>query len=67
MIVCEKLTKLFDANSGIKEMDLQFTPGIIGYNGAGKTTLLNCIEWFYKLPYSNFRVKRKWSQKQKKF
>ena len=51
MIACEKLTKLFDANSGIKEIDLQFTPGIIygiiGYNGAGKTTLLNCIEGLY--------------------
>ena len=51
MILCENLTKLFDANSGIKEINLQFAPGIIygiiGYNGAGKTTLLNCIEGLY--------------------
>ena len=48
MIICENLTKLFDADSGIKNINLQFSPGtiygIIGYNGAGKTTLLNCIE-----------------------
>jgi ABC-type multidrug transport system ATPase subunit len=51
MIVCENLTKLFNADSGIKDINLQFTPGIIygiiGYNGAGKTTLLNCIEGLY--------------------
>jgi ABC-type multidrug transport system ATPase subunit len=51
MIVCENLTKLFDANSGIKDINLQFDPGIIygiiGYNGSGKTTLLNCIEGLY--------------------
>ena len=51
IILCENLTKLFDANSGIKEINLQFAPGIIygiiGYNGAGKTTLLNCIEGLY--------------------
>jgi len=48
VIVCEHLTKLYDAESGIKDISLSFTPGviygIIGYNGAGKTTLLNCIE-----------------------
>ena len=51
MIVCENLTKLFDANSGIKDINLRFDPGIIygiiGYNGSGKTTLLNCIEGLY--------------------
>ena len=51
MIVCEHLTKLFDTESGIKDVNLQFAPGIIygiiGYNGAGKTTLLNCIEGLY--------------------
>jgi len=57
VIVCERLTKLFDAESGIKNIDLCFSPGIIygiiGYNGAGKTTLLNCIEGLY-LPTSGF-------------
>jgi len=52
VIICENLTKLFDANSGIKEINAQFEPGIIygiiGYNGAGKTTLLNCIEGLYR-------------------
>jgi ABC-type multidrug transport system ATPase subunit len=51
MIVCENLTKLFDASSGIKDINLEFSSGIIygiiGYNGAGKTTLLNCIEGLY--------------------
>jgi ABC-type multidrug transport system ATPase subunit len=51
MIICENLTKLFDASSGIKDINLEFSPGIIygiiGYNGAGKTTLLNCIEGLY--------------------
>ena len=51
MIVCEKLTKLFDENSGIKDINLQFAPGIIygiiGANGSGKTTLLNCITGLY--------------------
>jgi ABC-type multidrug transport system ATPase subunit len=57
MIICEHLTKLFNANSGIKDINLQFSPGIIygiiGYNGAGKTTLLNCIEGLY-IPTSGF-------------
>jgi len=57
MIICEHLTKLFNANSGIKDINLQFSPGIIygiiGFNGAGKTTLLNCIEGLY-LPTSGF-------------
>jgi len=57
MIVCEHLNKLFNANSGIKDINLQFSPGIIygiiGYNGAGKTTLLNCIEGLY-IPTSGF-------------
>jgi len=57
MIICEHLTKLFDANSGIKDINLQFLPGIIygiiGYNGSGKTTLLNCIEGLY-IPTSGF-------------
>ncbi|MDR0669175.1 MAG: ABC transporter ATP-binding protein, partial [Treponema sp.] len=47
MITCKNLVKLFDANSGIKNINLRFSPGriygIIGYNGAGKTTLLNCL------------------------
>ena len=51
MITCEHLSKLFDAISGIKNVSLSFSPGIIygiiGYNGAGKTTLLNCIEGLY--------------------
>ena len=51
MIVCENLSKIFNNNSGIKNINLQFLPGtiygIIGYNGAGKTTLLNCIEGLY--------------------
>jgi ABC-type multidrug transport system ATPase subunit len=51
VIICENLTKLFDAESGIKNINLEFSPGviygIIGYNGAGKTTLLNCIEGLY--------------------
>jgi ABC-type multidrug transport system ATPase subunit len=51
MIACENLTKLFSADCGVKNIDLQFSPGviygIIGYNGAGKTTLLNCIESLY--------------------
>ena len=51
MIICENLTKLFDANSGIKDINLRLSPGIIygiiGYNGSGKTTLLNCIEGLY--------------------
>jgi len=55
MIRCENLTKLFDTNSGIKDINLQFSPGIIygiiGYNGSGKTTLLNCIEGL-RLPTS---------------
>ena len=48
MITCENLTKLYATNSGIRNINLLFSPGIIygiiGYNGAGKTTLLNCIE-----------------------
>jgi ABC-type multidrug transport system ATPase subunit len=51
MIACENLIKLFDAHSGIKDINLHFDPGIIygiiGYNGSGKTTLLNCIEGLY--------------------
>ena len=51
MIICENLAKLFNASPGIKNINLQFSPGIIygiiGYNGAGKTTLLNCIEGLY--------------------
>jgi len=57
MIICEHLTKLFDANSGIKDISVQFSPGIIygiiGYNGSGKTTLLNCIEGLC-IPTSGF-------------
>jgi ABC-type multidrug transport system ATPase subunit len=57
MIICDHLTKLFNADSGIKDVNLQFQPGIIygiiGYNGAGKTTLLNCIEGLYA-PTSGF-------------
>ncbi|GHV33495.1 ABC transporter ATP-binding protein [Spirochaetia bacterium] len=51
MIRCENLTKLFNQTSGIRGINLQFSPGIIygiiGYNGAGKTTLLRCIEGLY--------------------
>jgi ABC-type multidrug transport system ATPase subunit len=57
MIICENLSKTFDSNSGIKNINLQFAPGIIygiiGYNGAGKTTLFNCIEGLY-IPTSGF-------------
>jgi len=57
MIICENLSKTFGSNSGIKNINLQFTPGIIygiiGYNGAGKTTLFNCIEGLY-IPTSGF-------------
>ena len=57
MIICEHLTKLFDADSGIRDVNLQFSPGviygIIGYNGSGKTTLLNCIEGLH-IPTSGF-------------
>jgi ABC-type multidrug transport system ATPase subunit len=42
---------MFNALSGIKNINLCFSPGIIygiiGYNGAGKTTLLNCLEGLY--------------------
>jgi ABC-type multidrug transport system ATPase subunit len=55
MIRCENLTLAFDEKSGIYDINLQFSPGIlygiIGYNGAGKTTLLRCIEGLY-LPSS---------------
>jgi ABC-type multidrug transport system ATPase subunit len=48
---------MYNANSGIKGINLQLMPGIIygiiGYNGAGKTTLLNCIEGLC-LPTSGF-------------
>jgi ABC-type multidrug transport system ATPase subunit len=51
MIRCENLGKMFNALSGIKNINLRFSPGvicgIIGYNGAGKTTLLNCLEGLY--------------------
>jgi ABC-type multidrug transport system ATPase subunit len=57
MIACENLSKIFSLNSGIKNINLQFKPGIIygiiGYNGAGKTTLFNCIEGLY-IPTSGF-------------
>jgi ABC-type multidrug transport system ATPase subunit len=55
MIECVNTTRLFGENEGIKNINLQFSPGliygIIGYNGAGKTTLLRCIEGLY-LPTS---------------
>ena len=51
MIICENVTKIFGEDSGIKNINLQFSQGIIygviGYNGAGKTTLFNCIEGLY--------------------
>jgi ABC-type multidrug transport system ATPase subunit len=51
MIGCENLGKMFTASSGIKNINLHFSSGviygIIGYNGAGKTTLLNCLEGLY--------------------
>jgi ABC-type multidrug transport system ATPase subunit len=57
MIICERLTKLYNDNSGIKEINLEFSSGviygIIGYNGSGKTTLLNCIEGLY-VPTSGY-------------
>ena len=57
MIICENLTKLFSDNSGIKKINLEFSPGImygiIGCNGSGKTTLLNCIEGLHT-PTSGF-------------
>ena len=55
MIVCEHLSKQFEKDIGIKDVNLSFSQGliygIIGYNGAGKTTLLRCIEGLY-LPSS---------------
>ncbi|MFP3041792.1 ABC transporter ATP-binding protein [Treponema primitia] len=55
MIECVNAAKLFNETAGIKNINLQFLPGIIygiiGYNGAGKTTLLRCIEGLY-LPTS---------------
>jgi len=57
MIICGNLSKIFSSNSGIKNINLEFKPGIIygiiGYNGAGKTTLFNCIEGLYT-PTSGF-------------
>jgi len=57
MIICENLSKIFNSNSGIKNINLKFKQGIIygiiGYNGAGKTTLFNCIEGLYT-PTSGF-------------
>ena len=57
MIICENLSKLFNQDSGIRGINISFSPGIIygiiGYNGAGKTTLLNCIEGLYA-PTSGF-------------
>lgn len=57
MIICENLTKLFNLDSGIKNINLKFSPGIIygivGYNGSGKTTLFNSIEGLY-IPTSGF-------------
>jgi len=57
MIICENLVKIFNSDCGIKNINLQFSPGIIygiiGYNGAGKTTLFNCIEGLY-IPTSGF-------------
>ena len=57
MIICENLSKMFNENSGIKNINLEFKPGIIygiiGYNGSGKTTLFNCIEGLY-IPTSGF-------------
>jgi len=57
MIKCENLTKIFDTNSGIRNINMDFLPGIIygiiGYNGSGKTTLFNCIEGLY-IPTSGF-------------
>jgi len=57
MILCENLSKIFNSNTGIKNVNLNFEQGIIygiiGYNGAGKTTLFNCIEGLY-VPTSGF-------------
>ncbi|GHT54173.1 ABC transporter [Spirochaetia bacterium] len=51
MVVCENLTKVFNGNVGIHDINLEFSPGIIygiiGFNGSGKTTLLRCIEGLY--------------------
>jgi ABC-type multidrug transport system ATPase subunit len=51
MIKCENLSKLFSPETGIKNINITFEPGIIygiiGYNGAGKTTLLRCLEGLY--------------------
>jgi len=57
MIICENLSKMFNENSGIRNINLQFLPGkiygIAGCNGSGKTTLFNCIEGLYT-PTSGF-------------
>jgi len=57
MILCENLSKIFNSDSGIKNINLKFESGIIygiiGCNGAGKTTLFNCIEGLY-VPTSGF-------------
>jgi len=57
MILCENLSKIFNSNTGIKNINLNFEQGviygIIGYNGAGKTTLFNCIDGLY-IPTSGF-------------
>ena len=57
MITCSNLSKIFSGNSGIRDVNLEFSPGIIygiiGHNGSGKTTLFNSIMGLYE-PSSGF-------------
>ena len=47
MITIEKITKMYGKNTVLKQISIQFVPGVIyglvGTNGCGKTTLMRCI------------------------
>jgi ABC-type multidrug transport system ATPase subunit len=51
MISCVGLSKVFEGDAGVHDINLDFSPGaihgVIGANGAGKTTLLRCVEGLY--------------------